>query len=68
MDLMLEWDSWSHGRCANSCKHILFRKSRLNLKRIEDVQVKRVVAQVSQTGRFALILIIPVVLKLEWDS
>ncbi|KAF7839154.1 uncharacterized protein G2W53_007636 [Senna tora] len=35
-------------------KQILNWKSRLKLKRIEEVQVKRVVAQVSQTDRSAL--------------
>ncbi|KAF7832141.1 uncharacterized protein G2W53_014474 [Senna tora] len=36
-------------------KHILNRKSRLNLKRIQEEQVKRVVAEVSQTDRFGCI-------------
>ncbi|KAF7835553.1 uncharacterized protein G2W53_010412 [Senna tora] len=37
-------------------KLILNPKSRLNLKVIQEVQVKRVVAQVSETDRFALYL------------
>ncbi|KAF7835408.1 uncharacterized protein G2W53_010267 [Senna tora] len=41
---------------------------RLNLKRIQIVQVKRVVAQVIQTDLFALYLGIRVNLMLEWDS
>ncbi|KAF7839131.1 uncharacterized protein G2W53_007613 [Senna tora] len=47
-------------------KHNLNQKSRLNLKRIEEVQVKRVVAQVSHTDRFALYLGIRVNLMLQW--
>ncbi|KAF7835411.1 uncharacterized protein G2W53_010270 [Senna tora] len=42
--------------CEVMSKHILNQKARLNLKRIQEVQVKRVVAQVSQTDRFALYL------------
>ncbi|KAF7832146.1 uncharacterized protein G2W53_014479 [Senna tora] len=49
-------------------KQILNRKSRLNLKRIQEVQVKSVVAQVSQTDGFELYLRIRVDLMLEWDS
>ncbi|KAF7812441.1 uncharacterized protein G2W53_033417 [Senna tora] len=48
-------------------KHILNRKSRLNLKRIHELQVKHV-AQVSQIDRFALYLGIRVDLRLQWDS
>ncbi|KAF7839109.1 uncharacterized protein G2W53_007591 [Senna tora] len=36
------------------CKHILNQKSRLNLNRLQEVQVKRVVAQVIQTDRFTM--------------
>ncbi|KAF7832156.1 uncharacterized protein G2W53_014489 [Senna tora] len=42
--------------CEVMSKHILNRKLRLNLKRIQEVQVKHVVAQGSQTNRFALYL------------
>ncbi|KAF7844389.1 uncharacterized protein G2W53_001294 [Senna tora] len=42
--------------CEVMPKHILNPKSRLNLKRIHEVQVKCVVAQVSQIDRFALYL------------
>ncbi|KAF7839164.1 uncharacterized protein G2W53_007646 [Senna tora] len=45
-----------------------YRKFRLNRKRIQDVQVKRVIAQASQTDRFALYLGLPQDLLLEWDS
>ncbi|KAF7835558.1 uncharacterized protein G2W53_010417 [Senna tora] len=54
--------------CEVMSKHIFNRKSRLNLKRIQEVEVKRVIAQVSQTYRFALYLGIRVDLMLEWDS
>ncbi|KAF7835556.1 uncharacterized protein G2W53_010415 [Senna tora] len=37
-------------------------------QRIEEVQVKRVVAQVSQTYRFGLYFGLRVDLMLEWDS
>ncbi|KAF7839147.1 uncharacterized protein G2W53_007629 [Senna tora] len=37
-------------------KHMLNIKTRLNLKRIEEIQIKRGVAHVSQTDRFALYL------------
>ncbi|KAF7812432.1 uncharacterized protein G2W53_033408 [Senna tora] len=49
-------------------KVILNRKSRLNLTRFQEVQVKHVVAQVSKFDRFALYLGIQVDLILEWDS
>ncbi|KAF7812442.1 uncharacterized protein G2W53_033418 [Senna tora] len=49
-------------------KDILDQKSQLNLKIIQEVQAKRVVAQVSQTDRFALYLGIRVDLMLEWNS
>ncbi|KAF7839122.1 uncharacterized protein G2W53_007604 [Senna tora] len=54
--------------CEVMSKHILNQKSRLNLKRIQEVQVKRVVAQVRQIDRFALYLGIRVDLMVEWDS
>ncbi|KAF7841510.1 uncharacterized protein G2W53_003808 [Senna tora] len=47
MGLVIAWKV-----CEVILKHILNGKSRLNLKRIEEVQVKHV-AQVSQTDRFA---------------
>ncbi|KAF7839172.1 uncharacterized protein G2W53_007654 [Senna tora] len=49
-------------------KHILNQKSRLNLKTYQEVNVERVVAQVSQTNRFALYLGIRVDLMLECES
>ncbi|KAF7834697.1 uncharacterized protein G2W53_009556 [Senna tora] len=51
--------------CEVMFKHILNQKLRLNLKRIQEVQVIRVVAQVSQTDRFAMYLGIRVDLFLE---
>ncbi|KAF7832102.1 uncharacterized protein G2W53_014435 [Senna tora] len=54
--------------CKVMSKHILNRKSRLNLKKIQEVQVKGVVALVSQTDSFLLYLGIQVDLMLEWDS
>ncbi|KAF7844384.1 uncharacterized protein G2W53_001289 [Senna tora] len=62
MGLMITWKV-----CEVMSKHILNRKSPLNLKRIQEIQVKYVVAQVSQIDRFALNLEIPVDLMLEWD-
>ncbi|KAF7835407.1 uncharacterized protein G2W53_010266 [Senna tora] len=53
--------------CEVMSKHILNQNSQLNLKRIQ-VQVKRVVAQVSQTDSFVLKLGIREDLILEWDS
>ncbi|KAF7839159.1 uncharacterized protein G2W53_007641 [Senna tora] len=49
-------------------KDILNQKSRLNLERVKEVQVQRVLAQVGQTDRFVLYLGIRVDLMLEWDS
>ncbi|KAF7832167.1 uncharacterized protein G2W53_014500 [Senna tora] len=63
MGLVIVWKV-----CYIICKHILNRKSRLNIKRIQEVQVKRVVAQVGQTDRIALYLGIRVDIMLEWDS
>ncbi|KAF7824005.1 uncharacterized protein G2W53_022149 [Senna tora] len=51
MELNIAWKE-----CEVMSNHILNGKSRLNLKRIQEVQVKRVVAQVSQTNRFAFYL------------
>ncbi|KAF7839115.1 uncharacterized protein G2W53_007597 [Senna tora] len=63
MGLVIAWKV-----CEVMSKHILNKKSLLNLKRIQEIQVKRVVAQESQTDRFALYLEIRVDLMLEWDS
>ncbi|KAF7812470.1 uncharacterized protein G2W53_033446 [Senna tora] len=63
MGLLIAWK-----KCQVMFKDILNRKLRLNLKRIQEVQDKRVVAQVSQTDHFALYLKIRVYLMLEWDS
>ncbi|KAF7839132.1 uncharacterized protein G2W53_007614 [Senna tora] len=49
MGIMIVWKE-----CAVMPKHILNQKPRLNLKRILEVQVKRVPALVSETDRFAL--------------
>ncbi|KAF7839112.1 uncharacterized protein G2W53_007594 [Senna tora] len=54
--------------CQVMCKHILNRKSRLNLNRIHEVQVKLIVAQMIQIDRFALYLGILVDLRIELDS
>ncbi|KAF7812433.1 uncharacterized protein G2W53_033409 [Senna tora] len=54
--------------CEVMSKHILDRNSRLNPKIIQDVQVNRVVAQVSHTNRIALYLGIRVDCMPEWDS
>ncbi|KAF7832093.1 uncharacterized protein G2W53_014426 [Senna tora] len=51
--------------CELMSKRILKRKSRLNLKRIQEVLVKRVAVEVSQTDRFALYFGIQVDLVLE---
>ncbi|KAF7839130.1 uncharacterized protein G2W53_007612 [Senna tora] len=59
--IVIAWDE-----CDVMSKHTL-NQSKLNLKRNQEVQVKRVVAQVSQTDRFALHLIIRGHLKLQWD-
>ncbi|KAF7839149.1 uncharacterized protein G2W53_007631 [Senna tora] len=40
----------------------------MNFKRFQERQVKRVVAQVGHTDRFALYLGIRVDLMLKWDS
>ncbi|KAF7839126.1 uncharacterized protein G2W53_007608 [Senna tora] len=45
-------------------KHILNLKSRLNLKRIEEVQVKHVVARAKPIYSY---LVIRVDLMLEWE-
>ncbi|KAF7839146.1 uncharacterized protein G2W53_007628 [Senna tora] len=63
MGLVITWKV-----CEVMSKQILNIKTRLNLKRIQEVQVKRVVPQVSQTDRFALYLEIHGDLMLEWDS
>ncbi|KAF7835406.1 uncharacterized protein G2W53_010265 [Senna tora] len=48
MGLAIAWKE-----CEARSKHIFNKKSRLNHKRFQEVQVKRVVAHVSQTDRFA---------------
>ncbi|KAF7812431.1 uncharacterized protein G2W53_033407 [Senna tora] len=63
MGLVIEWKE-----CEVMSNHILNGKSQLNLKRIQEVQINRVVAQVSQTRRFAINLGIRVDLMPEWDS
>ncbi|KAF7824003.1 uncharacterized protein G2W53_022147 [Senna tora] len=62
MGLVIVWKE-----CEVMFKHNLDGKSRLNLKRLQDVRVKRVVAQVSQTDHYALCLGIQVDLTVEWD-
>ncbi|KAF7841515.1 uncharacterized protein G2W53_003813 [Senna tora] len=49
MGLTIAWKE-----CEVMYEYILDQNSRLNLKTIEEVQVNRVVAQVSQTNYFAL--------------
>ncbi|KAF7844381.1 uncharacterized protein G2W53_001286 [Senna tora] len=60
MELVITWKV-----CDIMSKHILSRELQLNLKRIQEVQVKDVVAQVSQIDRFELYLGIRVDLTLE---
>ncbi|KAF7839165.1 uncharacterized protein G2W53_007647 [Senna tora] len=62
MGLEIAWNV-----CPVMSKLILNQKSRLNLNRIQEVQVKRVVAQVSEIDHFALFLGIRVDFRLEWD-
>ncbi|KAF7832096.1 uncharacterized protein G2W53_014429 [Senna tora] len=62
MGLVITWKV-----CEVMSKHILNRKPRLHLERIQEVLIKRVVAQVRQTDPFALHLGIRVDLMLEWD-
>ncbi|KAF7844212.1 uncharacterized protein G2W53_001117 [Senna tora] len=54
--------------CKVKSNHILNRKSRLNLKRIEEELAKRDVAYVSQTNRFSLYLGTLLDLIRKWDS
>ncbi|KAF7832158.1 uncharacterized protein G2W53_014491 [Senna tora] len=63
MGLVIAWKV-----CEVMSKHILYRKSQLNLKAVQQVQVKRVVAQLSGTDRFVLCFRIRLDLMLEWDS
>ncbi|KAF7832165.1 uncharacterized protein G2W53_014498 [Senna tora] len=63
MGLVIAWKV-----CEVMSKHILKQKSRWNLKRIQEVQVKRVFEQVIQTNRFVLYMGIRVDLMLERDS
>ncbi|KAF7832140.1 uncharacterized protein G2W53_014473 [Senna tora] len=63
MGLVIAWKE-----CEVMCKNILNQKERLNLKIIQEVQVKRVIAQVSKTDRFVLYAGIRVKLMLGWDS
>ncbi|KAF7832166.1 uncharacterized protein G2W53_014499 [Senna tora] len=60
MGLVIAWKV-----CKVISNYILNRKSRLNLERIQEVQVKRVLAQVSQIDRFALYLGVRVGLTFE---
>ncbi|KAF7823758.1 uncharacterized protein G2W53_021902 [Senna tora] len=62
MGLVITWKV-----CQVMSKKILNQKSRLNLKRTQEVEVKRVVAQVRQTDHFALYLGIRMDLMLERD-
>ncbi|KAF7821602.1 uncharacterized protein G2W53_027057 [Senna tora] len=64
MGLVIAWKV-----CQVMPKHILTLKSQWNLKKEhEKYKFKRVVAQVSQTDRFALYSGIRVDLMLEWGS
>ncbi|KAF7835554.1 uncharacterized protein G2W53_010413 [Senna tora] len=51
MGVVIAWEV-----CEIISEHILNPKSRLNLERIQEVQVKRVFPQVIQTNRFELYL------------
>ncbi|KAF7839121.1 uncharacterized protein G2W53_007603 [Senna tora] len=62
MRIVIAWKE-----CEVMSKQLLNQKSRMNLKRIPEVQVKRIVAQVSPTDRFAMYLGIRVDLILECD-
>ncbi|KAF7807561.1 uncharacterized protein G2W53_039722 [Senna tora] len=67
--LMLEWVSRSHGRCIKSSLNtFLIENCDLISKELKKYKFKRVVAQVSQTDRFALYLGIRVVLMPDWGS
>ncbi|KAF7832173.1 uncharacterized protein G2W53_014506 [Senna tora] len=63
MGLVITWKL-----CQVMSEHIFKGKSQFNLNRIQEVQVKRDVTQVSQTDRLALHLGIRVDLMPEWDS
>ncbi|KAF7808097.1 uncharacterized protein G2W53_040258 [Senna tora] len=63
MGLVIAWKV-----CQVMPKHILNCKSRLNLKKLKKYKFKYVVAQVSETDRFALYLGIQVVLMFKWGS
>ncbi|KAF7802104.1 uncharacterized protein G2W53_041215 [Senna tora] len=54
--------------CEVMSKHSWNQNSWLNANRIQEVQVERVAAHVTQLDRFALYLGIQVDFKLEWDS
>ncbi|KAF7833010.1 uncharacterized protein G2W53_015343 [Senna tora] len=54
--------------CEVTSKHNLNQKSRLNLKRIQEVHAKRVLAQVSKNNPFALYLGIRGDLMFKWDK
>ncbi|KAF7832138.1 uncharacterized protein G2W53_014471 [Senna tora] len=63
MGLVIAWKE-----CEVMSKHILNRKSRLNLKIFQEVQVNLVFAQDSETDRFVLYFGIRVDLMFEWVS
>ncbi|KAF7841519.1 uncharacterized protein G2W53_003817 [Senna tora] len=63
MGLVIIWKE-----CEVMSKHNINGKAQLNLKRIQEVEVKCVVAQLTQTDRFALNLGMRVDLMLESDS
>ncbi|KAF7841499.1 uncharacterized protein G2W53_003797 [Senna tora] len=63
MGLVIAWKD-----CEVMSKKILNQNLRLNHKGIQEVQGKRVVAQMSQTDRFALYLGIVEDLMLKCDS
>ncbi|KAF7832159.1 uncharacterized protein G2W53_014492 [Senna tora] len=62
MELVIAWKV-----CKVMSRIIMNRKSRLNLKRIQQAEVKRVVAQSIQTDRFVVCFGIRLQLMLKWD-
>ncbi|KAF7820794.1 uncharacterized protein G2W53_026249 [Senna tora] len=66
--LMLQLESSWHGRSVDHVLTIPDEKSWSDLRNLDKLRGKRLVAQVSQTGRFALYLRTGVVLMLQLES
>ncbi|KAF7812689.1 uncharacterized protein G2W53_033665 [Senna tora] len=66
--LMLQWESFGMGGAWIMSQHIPDDKSRSDLKNHHELRGKRLVAQVSQTRRFALYSRTGVVLTLQLES